>query len=230
MITYTPYTYLIGWSKQDRWYYGVRYARGCHPNELWIKYFTSSKHVKKFRIEHGEPDVIQIRKIFDSKESAGIWEHRVIRRMNMVKSNRWLNKSDTKIHDRTGCNHSVETKEKLSIKRRQRESSGMLGHKHSDETKRQYSLVRSSAMRNKTKQERNDMLNAARSKVQEMIIPGKGLPWQDKVNKNPDKIRKSTLSNTGKKRTPEQKQRMSEARKLYLMKRKEIMTTEMENK
>jgi hypothetical protein len=50
------------------------------------------------------------------------------------------------------------------------------------------------------------------------------------VNKNPDKIRKSALSNTGKKRTPEQKQRMSEARKLYLMKRKEIMTTEMENK
>jgi hypothetical protein len=42
----TPYTYLIGWSHLNKWYYGRRTAKGCHPSELWVKYFTSSKSVK----------------------------------------------------------------------------------------------------------------------------------------------------------------------------------------
>lgn len=28
-----PYTYLIGWSKLNKWYYGVRYSKKCK----WIK-------------------------------------------------------------------------------------------------------------------------------------------------------------------------------------------------
>lgn len=43
------YTYLIGWSEYDIWYYGVRYAKGCNPADLWVKYFTSSKFVREFR-------------------------------------------------------------------------------------------------------------------------------------------------------------------------------------
>jgi hypothetical protein len=31
----TPYTYLIGWSNQNKYYYGVRYAKDCHPNDFW---------------------------------------------------------------------------------------------------------------------------------------------------------------------------------------------------
>lgn len=29
------YTYLIGWSSHNKFYYGVRYAKGSNPNELW---------------------------------------------------------------------------------------------------------------------------------------------------------------------------------------------------
>ena len=94
MNIYVPYTYLIGWTKQNKWYYGVRYARNCNPQDLWKNYFTSSKYVKKFREEHGEPDVIEIRKIFKDSNSAILWETKVIKRMNMVESNIWLNKWD----------------------------------------------------------------------------------------------------------------------------------------
>ena len=45
MTIYKPYTYLIGWTNYDMWYYGVRYTKDADPNELWKKYFTSSKHL-----------------------------------------------------------------------------------------------------------------------------------------------------------------------------------------
>jgi len=98
-IDRTPYTYLIGWTKQDRWYYGVRFAKHCHPSELWIKYFTSSKHVKQFRIEHGEPDVVQIRKTFSKVEDAQLWEHKFLRRIKAVMRKDFLNKTDNKVID-----------------------------------------------------------------------------------------------------------------------------------
>ena len=59
-----PYVYLLGWTSQNKWYYGRRTANGCNPSEFWITYFSSSKYVKQFIEEHGEPDVIQIRKTF----------------------------------------------------------------------------------------------------------------------------------------------------------------------
>ena len=43
----TPYTYLIGWSNLGKWYYGVQYGKGVHPDNLWVTYFTSSSVVKK---------------------------------------------------------------------------------------------------------------------------------------------------------------------------------------
>lgn len=88
------YTYLIGWSKHKKYYYGVRYANGCDPKELWVTYFTSSKHVKKFRKENGEPDIIEIRKTFDDVFKARIWESKVLKKMGVVEKNEWLNKTD----------------------------------------------------------------------------------------------------------------------------------------
>jgi integrase/recombinase XerD len=99
---YTPYTYLIGWSKLDKWYYGARYAKehkclyetGCHPYDFWVTYHTSSDRVTAFRKEHGEPDVIQIRKTFSNADNAVSWEGRVLKRINAVKRDNWLNGTD----------------------------------------------------------------------------------------------------------------------------------------
>jgi hypothetical protein len=91
MHIYTPYTYLIGWSQYNKWYYGVRYSKDCHPSDLWINYFTSSKHVKEFREDHGDPDVVQIRKTFNNRKDALDWEEKVLRRLNVSKESKWLN-------------------------------------------------------------------------------------------------------------------------------------------
>ena len=110
---------------------GVRYARGCHPDDLWTKYFTSSKYVSKFREEHGEPDVIEVRQTFNDSLQAREWEHKVLRRLGAVKSERWLNKTDLSVPFRLGYLHSDESKLKIS-----RALSGRIGPRHSDESKR----------------------------------------------------------------------------------------------
>lgn len=88
------YTYLVGWSKLNKFYYGVRYARNCNPSDLWKSYFTSSRFVKELRINYGEPDVIEIRKEFgDDAKSAKNWEDKVLIRLNVLKSDKWLNRT-----------------------------------------------------------------------------------------------------------------------------------------
>ena len=87
-----PYTYLIGWTERNLWYYGVRYANHCNPKDLWVFYFTSSTYVKRIRNLYGEPDVIQVRKVFKDDISARTWEYKVLKRLNVEKKNKWLNK------------------------------------------------------------------------------------------------------------------------------------------
>lgn len=90
----TPYTYLIGWSELDLWYYGVKFGKSADPALFWVNYFTSSKYVKSLRDEFGEPDVREIRKTFESKESASEWERKVIRRIGAVWSDKWINRGN----------------------------------------------------------------------------------------------------------------------------------------
>jgi hypothetical protein len=92
----TPFTYLIGWSNLNTWYYGVRYGKSCHPSNLFTTYFTSSKHVKKFILKNGMPDVVQIRKIFNNIVDARKWEDKVIIRMKMTKLKKFLNRCSSK--------------------------------------------------------------------------------------------------------------------------------------
>lgn len=89
-----PYTYLIGWSKLNLFYYGVRFSKNCHPDDLFKTYFTSSAEVKKIRLEHGNPDIIEIRKTFESAEKARKWEHKVLARMKVANNDKWINKTE----------------------------------------------------------------------------------------------------------------------------------------
>lgn len=88
------YTYLIGWSKLNKWYYGCRISFKAHPSELWKGYFTSSKYVKQFREFYGEPDIIQIRKTFENKNKCRSWESKVLKRMKVMQKDMWINKTD----------------------------------------------------------------------------------------------------------------------------------------
>ncbi len=95
------YTYLLGWSKLNMFYYGVRFAKNSRPEDLWIRYKTSSKYVKGFASLHGDPDIIQIRKTFNNIDKARLWEHKVLRRLKVVSKDFFLNKTDNKSIDIT---------------------------------------------------------------------------------------------------------------------------------
>ena len=115
-----PYSYLIGWPELDKWYYGLRYAIDCHPTDFWVTYFTSSKHVKKFVVDHGEPTVRQIRKVWlnGDVQAARDWEHRVLRRLSVATNIRWINKTHNKSRPPLyGCDNpatKAEVKQKIS--------------------------------------------------------------------------------------------------------------------
>jgi len=92
-----PYTYLITHIPSQKVYYGVRFAKGCHPDDLFKKYFTSSKIVKQLIQEDGpEAFSIEIRKTFTDKEQAINWENKVLKRMHVVKRDDFLNQTDNK--------------------------------------------------------------------------------------------------------------------------------------
>ena len=89
--TTIPFTYYVAWTNLDKHYYGVKYAIGCNPSDLWTNYFTSSKLVEQYRQEHGEPDIIEVRKTFDNSLDAVMWEKNVLMKLDVVNNDRWLN-------------------------------------------------------------------------------------------------------------------------------------------
>ncbi len=117
MDIYIPFTYLIGWSQYNTFYYGRRTAKNCQPENLWSSYFTSSKYVKEFREEFGEPDIIQIRKTFPNNPKAcAIWESTVLKRIDAQHNQKFLNKKNGDFAlDTTGVSPSKYTIEKRQI-------------------------------------------------------------------------------------------------------------------
>jgi hypothetical protein len=67
-----------------------------------------------------------VRQTFQTEKETRSWEHKVLRRMKVVKSNQWLNKTDNKMIDPKCCScpgkkngmygktHSTETRQKIS--------------------------------------------------------------------------------------------------------------------
>ena len=137
-----PFTYLVKHVPTNRYYYGVRYKKGCHPNDLWVKYFTSSRKVKGLIRKYGKKSFqFEIRKTFKTTKQARMWEHKVLKRLKVIYRNDFLNLTDNKSVDPVylsrinkgknnamyGRKHSKETKEKISRLGR--------GKKLSEETK-----------------------------------------------------------------------------------------------
>lgn len=93
-----PFVYFLRWNSLNMNYYGCRYANNCHPSDLWTTYFTSSDYVSEFIVRHGEPDLIQVRKIFIDEDpetrvlKCRVWENKVLTHFNAASSPLWLNK------------------------------------------------------------------------------------------------------------------------------------------
>jgi hypothetical protein len=136
------YTYLIKCTINNKFYYGVRWGNKVLPSEdLWFKYFTSSKVIKNLINQYGkEAFLFEVRKVFTTKQEAIAWEETVLRRLKVLKSpDVWLNKCISKairynVHPKKGQHLSADVKNKIR--------NSLKGYKHSDETKALWSLQR----------------------------------------------------------------------------------------
>lgn len=91
-----PFTYYLFHRPTGRKYYGVRYAKNCHPRDLWTTYFSSSSRIKALIQEHGEASFdVEVRKTFETKDEAMRWENRVLQRLKVVTRSDWLNCHDS---------------------------------------------------------------------------------------------------------------------------------------
>ena len=130
----TPYTYFIGWTTHCKYYYGVRFAKDCNPSDLWNTYFTSSKQVKNMRSQFGEPDLIQVRRTFQSTDQAKDWEHKVLRRLKAPSRKDFLNLTDNRCNpSNAGAVRSEEIKKAMS--------DAQQGKKLSEEHKRKIGIA-----------------------------------------------------------------------------------------
>lgn len=114
----TPYTYYIYWKHLNLHYYGKRSGRGCHPEELFVTYFTSSKLVSDVRAEYGEPDIIFVHKIFSDTLSCSAQEENILKGVGNFGAARhlnWLNQTNGNLNwDTTGKPNTPEQKQKIS--------------------------------------------------------------------------------------------------------------------
>lgn len=204
--TYSPYCYLIGWKQQNKFYYGVRtakknktlYESGCHPDDLWSLYFTSSKIVANFKKKYGEPDIIEVRRVFKTAAEAIKWETKVLQRMHAVKDKKWLNLKDIPAKTFTpetilkmscsqkGRKHSEETKEKIrkwnvgrkmapiSAAHKKAIRDANLGSKRSDESKAKISEALTGLT--KSKSHRAALSKSKKGKKNLKLMTGKNLP------------------------------------------------------
>lgn len=206
----TPYTYLIGWSKLDLWYYGVRWAKGCNPSDLWGSYFTSSSVVAEMRLTHGEPDVVEARKTFSASLDARAWEEKVIDRMKCVESPRWLNR-----HNRG--RHFAQTGPRSEI-HKERLRKANTGKKYGPPSPEHLEKLRIAA---KAKWQDADMvekINESRRLVTSTVeYKENHLAAMKSLRSDPAKMadigKKISEANRGKARTDEHRQRYSLAKK-----------------
>ena len=93
MTDRTPYTYHLFHIPTQKSYYGSRFAKGCNPNDLWIKYFSSSPIIKNLIKEYGKDSfIVKIRKIFKCPIECQKYENKVLRRLGVPYNEKWYNR------------------------------------------------------------------------------------------------------------------------------------------
>ena len=163
--TMKPYTYLIKHKPSGKVYYGFRSANKVNPyDDLWKQYFTSSPKVQHLIETTGVDSFdVEVRKIFETKEQASVWETKVLRRCKVLTDDRWINqniagyvvpteesnrkisefhkdKPKTKEHKQNLSKSQKGSKRPWSVKNlptdTKGKNNGMFGKQHSDETKK----------------------------------------------------------------------------------------------
>lgn len=121
-----PYTYLITEISTGIRYYGSQYGKNADPNNLGDKYISSSLVLKPKILANPANFKFEVRKIFTRPEDAVKWEHKVLRRLNVIHREDWYNDSNGTEHRQDwnvlreknkakyGKEHWLQTKEILN--------------------------------------------------------------------------------------------------------------------
>lgn len=112
----TPYTYELFFKPTNQYYYGVRYAKGCDPTDLFVKYFSSSKHIHNLINEFGiDSFEYRVLKKFTNKKEACEHEKMLLESVNASNNGSFINKANNMPnHDNSGLkiiHHKVTGKE-----------------------------------------------------------------------------------------------------------------------
>lgn len=202
-----PFTYYLLHKPTGLKYYGVRYKKGCHPDDLWNKYFSSSKDVKQLIEQYGlQSFEVEVRKTFGNIKSAKDWEHKVLSRLKVISKKDWLNKSYGYAPSTSGFKYSEESRKKMS-EWQLGENNPFYGKKHTPEAKAKIA----EASRNRIhKDETRKKLSIASKK--------RGISSQCREASHSKQAKeKRRNSMLGQKRSIESKEKMRQARIAYLM-------------
>ena len=90
----TPYTYVLKHKPTGRIYFGARWAKKCHPDDLFVTYFSSSKTINKMIKEEGA-DVFMYKVVetFSRPEDCVRKEYEVLQKYKAGRNPRFINLS-----------------------------------------------------------------------------------------------------------------------------------------
>jgi len=112
-----PFTYHLYHKPTGKHYYGVRYAKGCSPEDLWTTYYSSSSAVHQLIEQHGKDSfVAKVRKVFETSDAAVVWETKFLVRDDAQHSDKWLNKHNGRAKFIGPHTHSESARAKMSRK------------------------------------------------------------------------------------------------------------------
>lgn len=123
----TPYTYCLTFKPTGQRYYGARWAKGCHPTDLFKSYFTSSERISKMILENGKESFqYQIRKVFNSAEACRVWEQKVITRLRVSSNANWINGRYIPSGDMSGPNNPMYKAKRSDLSARNSSTKGYI--------------------------------------------------------------------------------------------------------
>jgi hypothetical protein len=239
-----PYTYLIKHLPTNRVYYGMRAANKVDPEQdLWQHYFTSSPKVQQLIEETGRDSfAVEIRRVFETKEQAVAWETRVLRRCKVLHDDRWINQNVAGyIVPTEESRKKISNFHKGKAKSIEHRSNMSKAHKGKPKKSKVYQSVEYREMMSKLKSGKGNgrygkvVSEETRRRISEakkgkQVAHNKGKPMSEEQKQklreamlgrkvDPEVLARRIKSQTGKKRTPEQRAKISAALKAYHQKK-----------
>jgi hypothetical protein len=205
LLPRVPFFYVIQNRVSSKYYAGIKYADPNPSTFMTMKgYRTSSDEIMQ-----DDPNNYIIRRIvfIENKSSLYLKECLFLQRVDAINNPKMINKTNG-TYTPGVTQHSEKTKEKIRL--------GNLGKKRTHTTLKNIGI---SSKRNWEREEYRQRMIEQRNSPEENArrVAGAKEMWKD-----PERRKKASMALTGKKRTPEQKQRMREARLRYFERIKAI--------